>query len=168
MIIALRLIHVFAGVFWAGAVFFVASFLMPSIRDAGPAGGEVARQLIGIRKYPRAVFIIALITVLSGIALYGMNISMSNGAFARSRAGMTYGIGAIAAVLTLVIGMAVLMPTSNKLGALGAAIQSGGGKPSPDQAAEMQRLQGRIASASLVATVLVAITVLTMAIARYV
>src|SRR5262245_14641360 len=101
MTIALRLIHIFAGVFWAGAVFFVTSFLLPSIRDAGPAGAAVSRQLIVIRKYPRTVFIIAILTVLSGLALYGHNVSISNGAFARSRAGMTYGIGGIVAILTL-------------------------------------------------------------------
>src|SRR4051812_34319577 len=104
MLIALRLIHIFAGVFWAGTVFFFVSFLLPSMRDAGPGAGPVTKQLIAVRKYPMKIFIIALVTTLSGIGLYGMDNSMSNGAFARSRSGMTLGIGGLAALLTLIVG----------------------------------------------------------------
>ncbi|HEY9230261.1 MAG TPA: hypothetical protein VIP11_26655 [Gemmatimonadaceae bacterium] len=168
MIIALRLLHILAGVFWAGAVFFVAVFLLPSIRDSGPSGGAVMRQLVGVRKYPIFVFVFALITVLSGAALYMRNVSLSAGAFARSNAGMTYGIGALAALVTLGIGMAVLTPTAKRLGVVAATVQAGGGPPSAEQAAEMGRLQARMGVATSTVAVLLLVTVLTMAIARYV
>lgn len=167
MMIALRLLHVITGVFWAGAVFFAVSFLFPSIRDAGPGGNAVARQLIGVRQYPKKIFIIALIAVISGFALYAQNVSMSDGAFARSRAGMVYGLGGVAAVLTLVAGMVIMTPTSTKMGALGAAIQAGGGTPSPEQAAEMARLQAKMTMGSRIAATLLLVVVITMAIARY-
>jgi succinate dehydrogenase/fumarate reductase cytochrome b subunit len=167
MMIVLRLLHVITGVFWAGAVFFAVSFLFGSIRDAGPAGNAVARQLIGVRQYPKKIFIIALIAVISGFALYAQNVSMSEGAFARSRAGMVYGLGGVAAVLTLVAGMVIMTPTSSKMGALGAAIQAGGGTPSPEQAAEMARLQAKMTMGSRIAATLLLVVVITMAIARY-
>jgi uncharacterized membrane protein len=167
MMIALRLLHILTGVFWAGAMFFAVSFLFGSIRDAGPAGNAVARQLIGVRQYPKKIFIIALLAVLSGFALYYQNISMSDGAFARSRAGMVYGLGGVAAVLTLVAGMVIMTPTSAKLGKLGAAIQASGGPPTPEQAAEMARLQAKMTMGSRIAATLLLFVVVTMAIARY-
>ena len=167
MTIVLRLLHIITGVFWAGAVFFAVSFLFGSIRDAGPAGNAVARQLIGVRQYPKKIFVIALIAVLSGFALYSQNISISDGAFARSRAGMVYGLGGVASMLTLVLGMIVMTPTSTKMGKLGAAIQAGGGTPTPEQAAELARLQGKMTMGSRIAATLLLFTVVTMAIARY-
>jgi uncharacterized membrane protein len=168
MMIALRLIHVLAGVFWAGAVFFVVSFLLPSMRDAGPGAQAVSRQLIVIRKYPLKVLAIAIVTVLSGIGLYMKDASMSNGAFARSHAGMTYGIGAAAALATLVVGFTVLTPAANRLGALGAVIQAGGAPPTAEQQAEMARLQARMTMGSRLAASFLLVTVITMAVARYV
>ena len=168
MMLALRLIHVLAGVFGAGTVFFAVSFLLPSMRDAGPAGAAVSRQLIGIRKYPMKILIIAILTVLSGFAMYGMNISMSGGAFARSRAGMVYGIGGVAALLTLVVGMTMITPSANRLGAIGAAVQTSGGPPTAEQQAERGKLQAKMTLGSRIAASLVLVTVVTMAIARYV
>jgi uncharacterized membrane protein len=168
MMIVLRLIHVLAGVFWAGTVFFFASFLLPSMRDAGPAAGAISKQLIVVRKYPRTILIIAILTVLSGFALYGMDISLSNGAFARSRSGMVFGLGGIAATLTIVIGMIVMTPTANKMAALGAAIQAGGKPPTPEQAAEQGRLQKKMGMGTQIGAVLLFIAVVCMAIGRYV
>ena len=166
--IALRLIHILAGVFWAGTVFFFVSFLLPSMRDAGPAAGAISKQLIVVRKYPRAILTIAILTVLSGFALYGMDVSVSNGTFARSRSGMVFGLGGVAAVVTIVLGMIIMTPTANKLAALGAAIQASGQPPTPEQAAEQVRLQKRMAMGTQMGAVLLFICVVCMAIGRYV
>ena len=93
---------------------------------------------------------------------------MSNGAFARSHAGMTYGIGATAAIATLVVGFTMITPAANRLGALGAAIQAGGGPPTSEQQADMARLQARMTLGSRLAASLLLLTVITMAVARYV
>jgi uncharacterized membrane protein len=168
MMIVLRLIHILAGVFWAGTVFFFASFLLPSMRDAGPAAGAISKQLIVVRKYPRAILIIAILTVLSGFALYGMDVSRSAGAFARSRSGMVFGIGGFAALLTIIIGMIIMTPTANKMAALGAAIQAGGRPPTPEQAAEQARLQAKMGMGTQVGAVLLLVATICMAIGRYV
>lgn len=168
MMIVLRLIHVLAGVFWAGTVFFFASFLLPSMRDAGPAAGAISKQLIVVRKYPRVVLIIAILTVLSGFALYGLDISLSNGAFARSRSGMVFGLGGIAATLTIVIGIVIMTPTANKMAALGAAIQASGKPPTPEQAAEQAELQKKMGMGTQMSAALLFVAVVCMAIGRYV
>ena len=39
LIVVLRLLHIFAGVFWAGAVFMLTRFVMPAVAASGPEGG---------------------------------------------------------------------------------------------------------------------------------
>jgi uncharacterized membrane protein len=169
MMIVLRLIHILTGVFWAGTVFFFASFLLPSMRDAGgPAAGAISKQLIVVRKYPRAIMMIAILTILSGFGLYGLDVSRSAGAFARSRSGMVFGLGGLAALLTIIIGMVIMTPTANKLSALGAAIQAGGKPPTAEQAAEQAALQKRMGMGTQIGAALLFICVVCMAIGRYV
>ena len=167
MMIALRLIHILLGVFWAGAAFFVATILLPSIRAAGPAGGPVMRQIVGVRKFPVLATYAGLLTVVSGGFMYWHNIKISQGVWARSIPGMTYGIGAIAAIVTMGIGGAIMAPTAKKVGELGAAMASAGGPPNPTQAAEMQALQARLQFGTRIGAAFLCITVITMAIARY-
>ena len=66
------------------------------------------------------------------------------------------------------MGRTINAPTAKKLGDLGASVRAAGGPPSAEQAAEMQRLQGRLAGAMKVAAVLVVATAALMAVARYV
>lgn len=167
MMIALRLVHILAGVFWAGAVFFVASMLLPAMRDSGPAAGPVMRQIIAVRRFPAVATTAALLTVISGIWMYWRDTSISDGAFARSTAGMTYGLGGIAAILTVILAAVVQGPTSKKMGQLSAAIAASGGPPSAEQAATLQKLQARLTFGARAAAALLGITVITMAIARY-
>jgi hypothetical protein len=52
--------------------------------------------------------------------------------------------------------------------ALGAGMQQAGGPPAPEQIAEMQALHARMAWSSRTASVLLIITTMLMAVARYV
>jgi hypothetical protein len=54
------------------------------------------------------------------------------------------------------------------MGALVAAIRASGGPPSPEQAAEVQRLQVRLTNAMRVAAVLLLLAIAAMSVARYV
>jgi hypothetical protein len=167
MMIALRVIHILGGVFWAGAAFFAALFLLPSMHDAGPAAGPVMRQLIGVRRYPTVVSIIAGFTVLSGLGMYWYNGSHSNGAWYKSVPAMTYGLGGLAAILTMGVAGGILTPTAKKLGQVGGAIAAAGGPPSGEQTKTMAALQARMAMGTRLAAALLHITVLTMSVARY-
>ena len=44
--LVLRLIHILAGVSWAGAAVAFAAFVDPSVRASGPSGGPVIQQLV--------------------------------------------------------------------------------------------------------------------------
>jgi hypothetical protein len=165
--IVLRLLHIVAGVFWAGSLFFLAGLMLKAVRETGPAGGRVMRQLIGAQKLPAQLGGAAIVTILSGAAMYWHNYSLTAGAFASSRPGMAYGAGAIAALVTLAVGLGVVAPTGAKLVALGGAIEAGGKPPTPEQASTLGVLQGKMRFAARLAAATVAIAVITMAVARY-
>ena len=168
MMIALRIIHIVLGVFWAGGAFFAAMFLVPSVRASGPAAGPVMRELMEVRKFPIYALSFGLLTVLSGLWMYWHDNSISNGSFAKSHAGMTYGLGAIAAILTLVVGATIMGPTSNKMAKLMGEIAAQGSPPNPQQQEMIKQFQGRLALGTRLASMLLGITVVTMAIGRYV
>lgn len=165
--IVLRFIHVLSGVFWAGSVIFVAGFLVPGLLASGPAGGQVMQQVMAVRKYPEAAGIAAVLTILSGGTMYWHNAAVSSGGWAGSVPGITYAIGALSALAAFTIFVTVIRPTGNKLLAFGRAMQSSGGPPSPEQAAALVGLQIRMAGASRLGAICLAITVVAMAIARY-
>jgi hypothetical protein len=64
-IIALRILHIGFGVFWAGSLFFMTSLLAPAIRGCGPAGGVVMRQLVVVKKLSVRLATAAIFTVLT-------------------------------------------------------------------------------------------------------
>jgi hypothetical protein len=48
--IILRLVHILAGVFWAGTVFLMAGFLVPTMRATGREGGVFVQYLMRERR----------------------------------------------------------------------------------------------------------------------
>ena len=168
MVYVLRLVHIIGGVFWVGSVMFAAFLLAPTLRALGPGAGPLMNQLVKVRKMPLIMMISSIATVGAGIWLFMIDISVSQGAFMRTGTGMTFGIGGVLAILGFIVGMAVNAPASKRLAALGTAAAARGGPPSPEEQAEIQRLQGRMSTASLVVTVLLVLATGAMAIARYV
>lgn len=167
LMIVLRLIHVLGGVFWAGSVLFVAAFFIPAVAASGPGGGQVIQQVMAVLKYPRAAGIAATLTILSGGWMYWHNMKVSTGGWAGSAPGMTYGIGALSALVAFTVFVTVIRPTGNALLAFGRTMQSRGGPPTAEESAAISRLQMRMSGASRAAAACLAITVAAMAIARY-
>ncbi len=166
MLLAFRIFHILAGVLWVGAVIFVAMFLMPSLRAAGPAGGPVMSQLTQ-RKMPIYMMAMAIITILSGTGLIWINSAGYPGSWMQTSMGRTYGWGGLLAILAAIVGMAMSSPAVRKMGAIAQGIAKRGGPPTPEESAEMQRLQGRMALSIKIVSVLVLLATTAMAVARY-
>jgi hypothetical protein len=164
MTIALRLLHIIAGVLWVGALGLMVMFIMPAVGRTGAAGGQFMQHMVKNTKLTTYMPMLGLVTVLAGAGLYYHNIRLSNGEFARSTMGMVYGIGAVAAILGLIIGGAMTGGSANKIGKISAAA---GGSPSPEQAAQIAALQVRMRTGARVTFALLLITTITMAVARY-
>ena len=161
--VILRIVHIGLGALWVGAMVFTTFFLGPAVRDAGPAGGKVmvALQRRGLMN---VMPIIALLTILSGIGLV-QHVWGGMGVFMASRAGLTYAVGAVAALIAFILGIALLRPTMKRAAALAASLES---TPSEEVFAEVKRLRTRGAAAGHVTSWLLVLALGAMAVARYV
>jgi hypothetical protein len=167
LLLIARLLHIVLGVFWAGTLFFSALFLLPSIRDAGPDGAKVVAGLLK-RRFVDVLPAAAILTVLSGFWLYWYASAGFQPEYMGSRPGMWYGTGGLTAVIGLVIGLAVVRPSMLKAAALG---QSAASLPAGEKEAALAQagaLRARAAKANRVIAVLLGITLVTMALGRYV
>jgi uncharacterized membrane protein len=167
LLIFMRLLHVLLGVFWAGTAFFNAFFLMPAMRDAGPDGAKVGAALLR-RGMLNALPIAAVLTIVSGLWLYYRVSIAFQPAYMGSGPGMAYGIGAVAAILALAIGLTLVRPTMTKVATLAPLVATAPANERETKAAQLQALRSRAATLNLVVTVLVAVAAITMAIGRYV
>jgi hypothetical protein len=167
-LIVLRVLHIGFGVFWAGAAFTMAWLVAPTLREIGRDGEKFMEGLVVRRRLPVVLMVSAIISVLSGLALYDRNSAHFQQFYLTSGPGITYGIGGIAAILVFVIGMSVNAPAAKKLAAIGQRVKASGGPPSAEDTAEMQALQKRLALALRVTAWLLLVTLVAMAIGRYV
>jgi hypothetical protein len=167
-ILLLRFIHILSGAFWFGAVIFVTALLMPSLRAVGPAGGPIMDQLTRVRRMPLVMMGAAVLTILSGFGLYAHDSGGFSGPWMRSGTGMVFGLGGVAGLLAVIVGMTTASPAGRRMGQLAGQIKAGGAPPTAEQVAEMQVLQGRIARGSAVVAVLILIAITAMALARYI
>jgi len=162
----LRLIHILAGVFWAGSAFFLAGFLIPAVRETGPEGGRVMGYLVVRRRLPVFVGIAMLLTVLSGLIMYGRTAAATHGTWTGTAPGIAYGVGGLAAILGAIVGMGVSGAAARRMAAIGQRAAEAG-RPSPEQQAEIQGLQRRMMLGARIAAGLIAVAVVAMATARY-
>jgi hypothetical protein len=163
VVLILRFLHVFLGVFWAGSGLFLAFFLGPAVKAAGPDGGKVMAR-ISASKWPIAIAASALLSTLAGFALYFINWGQASS----TPSGIGFSIGGLFGLLSLIVGGAIVGPTSAKAARLGQEIQAAGGGPPPaDKLAEMGKLQMRLERATNINALLLVIAVLMMSISRY-
>jgi uncharacterized membrane protein len=165
--VVLRLIHILSGVFWVGGILFLARFLFPTATALGPAAGPVMDHLNRVLRLPQILLGAGLITVLSGFTLYWRDSKAAGPAWMGSPTGMVFGTGAVFAILAIVIGLTVNMPTAKRLGELMASIQASGSPPSPEQRGALQALQARLGSAIRAVATLLVLATAAMAVARY-
>lgn len=168
VLLLLRAVHVVCGVLWVGAAVFLAFYIIPSVRDAGPGAGPFMQKL-GARKPPTYMLTLGALAVLSGLGLYWR---ASNGfqshEWLRSGSAMVFGLGGVLALFILILGGAVISPAGKRMGELASQLQAAAGPPPQELVAEMQRVQARLARTNTLAAVTLIVATLCMAIARYV
>lgn len=166
MFLTLRILHVVTGVFWAGTVFFLVSFLLPAMGKIGPAAGP-----LGAEFQDRKVFvklpIIGLIAIITGFWMYYLRMQ-GGGGWAATREAMTLGTGGIAALVALIVGAMVSRPNQDKAMSLGKEAGTMAAGPEKDAKMAMAGVHRAtsVMAARIVATLL-GITVVAMASARY-
>jgi len=166
MIQVLRLLHILSGAFWFGAVIFTARFLMPSLAASGPAAGPVMAQIVK-RGISQAMMGAAIVNVLAGVWLMYLVSAGDVGAWMKTGTGRTLSLGATFAILSMIVGMAMNTPAGKRIGVITAAAGKRGGPLTPEEAAEMTRLQGRIRTGTTIVAVLLTLALAAMAVGRY-
>lgn len=162
VLIVLRLIHIAAGAFWAGSALLIALVLLPGVRRSGP-GGERHLPMAAISQ---AMSLAALLTTISGLLLYAW-VSRFHWGWIGTPMGIGYTLGSLAGLAAFLLGLMSTGPTSTKLGTLAGQIGAAEGPPKPEQAAELARLQAKLATSITVSTILTTAALALMAVARY-
>jgi hypothetical protein len=166
--VVLRLVHIFCGVYWAGTIFFFVTLLEPSMRDSGPDGARVMQSLIG-RHYLNIMPAIAGLTIVAGFLLMWRVSSAFNGGWMSSGPGRTLSLGALSAIIAFGIGIFGMRRSVLRIGDL--MRQAGQTPDGPAKDALLAQVPGLRRRAQLSArwvAVFLALTVATMAMARYV
>ena len=166
-LIILRIVHIFAGVFWVGIVFMVTRFLGPNAKVLGPDASKFMQRLMGPMRLLDVALTSAFLTVLSGICLIWIFSDGFQMEWMSSATGITLLFGGICALVTFFIGLGVTKPSFKQLQALGRDIGASGEPPSSEQQAEMAAIQARMGKAGNIAFILLVIAVLTMSVGRY-
>jgi len=168
-VLLFRLIHITAGVWWAGSIFLFVMFVQPSAKAIAPAGAPFMMELLGKRKVADRILGLATVTIAAGLVLYWIDWhdAPSLGDFAAHGHGLGITIGALSAITAFLIGLFATRPTANRFMALAGQVAASGGPPTPKMGQQIQQLQGRLAALAKVNLTFVTIAVVCMATARY-
>lgn len=150
------------GALWFGAIAVMALFVMPSIAQTGPAGGQVMNTMLR-RGFGGFMSAVGGITVLAGLALYWRFTASFDMTIVHTNAGLAFGIGGAIGIVALIIGGSIVGRGSDTIMRLGGQLTSM--PDGPEKLAVMQRLASlrqRVANASRLVLALVAITVILM------
>lgn len=166
--IVMRLIHIVLGALWVGGVGLLVMFIMPAVARTGPVGGQFMQHMVRNTKVTVYLPILGMFNVLSGLVLIWRDSSASGGTFMKTASGMTYSVGALAAIIALIFGSVMSGRSAAQLKAMMAAAETSGGLSAAEQGQRIAMLQGRMRLGARVAFALLLITVVCMAVARYV
>jgi len=165
LILTLRIAHVAGGILWVGGAMLYLFLILP-VAKSTESTGQKFMQTLGPR-FGAMMRIVTTVTVVSGALLYARFIPGGLSFIWNTGPGAAFTLGAIAALISYGVGVGVFGPTQEKIGALGAAMESAGGPPRPEQVMEMNRLQSSLMKAYRFDFVLLMIAMVAMAVARY-
>jgi len=166
LMIILRIIHIFSGVFWVGVSFFNIGYLQPTIRATGAEGQKVMQHLTQQTRFTAAVYTAATLNLLSGLIMYWI-VSGFRPSFMTSGYGLSLTIGGIAGVIAWVFAIVVIRGILGQMQAIGRAIQAQGGPPTPEQGSALQALSGQLVKMGQWGVVLMIIALLGMSVGQY-
>ncbi len=168
LIVVLRAIHIFGGIFWTGAALALYGFVVPSANATRPESGRFMQHLAGQSGLTAWMTIASWATVIAGVALFSPVTGQFSAEVMRSPRGITLSLGALLAIGTFLEGQLLVAPTARKMAAVGRGILETGKPPTPEQVTELQKIQGRLQRAGTRGAVMLSVAAICMAIARYV
>lgn len=166
-ILFLRFVHIVAGVLWFGAAALYFFYVEPTVKSLGPAGGRFMFEFVEKRRYPIFMTVVSLLTILSGLPLYWIVSGGFQTNWMKSGPGLGFTIGSLLPFVAFFMGIFLMTPRGKRMGELGREIGESGGVPSPEQTNEMQKLEKEFSQIELVEFIILSISLIAMATARY-
>ncbi len=160
--VILRLVHVVAGVCWAGGAFLLAGFVTPTVQTTGAAGGQFMQRLAG--KMSLYLGVTAVLTTLSGVILYANRLDFRL-AWIGSGEGIVLTIGALAGLAAWGHGVMVTGKLTQQAAELGKRM--GSGPPKPEVLMQMRSVQAKLEKNGRISAMLLLISVIGMSVAEY-
>ena len=167
LIIVLRIIHIFCGVFWAGYALFNYFYLQPTVKALGPDGQKTMQHLSQKTNFLNVIYTAATLTMLSGLAIYwiifGFNMS-----FITSGYGSVLSIAGFSGIIAWFIVVAFVRNIFVQMQSVGGQIATSDGPPNPDLLIKMQSLVARLGKLGKYAMIFLVIALLGMSAARFI
>lgn len=167
LLLILRIIHILGGTFWAGGSLLMTGFIEPTVRTSGDDGRRFMQRFAAQSGLTTWMLIASTATVLAGLWLLWIISAGLALDFLTTGRGLGLTLGSLAATVGYGAGYFMQNRPIRRMVALGGQIAASGGPPSPEQAAEIQRLTAIVRRGGHITTGLVVIAVLFMATARY-
>jgi hypothetical protein len=167
LMVVLRIIHIFAGVYWVGSTFLIAGYIAPSVQAAGDAGRVFMSQFSVKSSFSMSMAVAGTLTLIAGLLMYWEIFGFRTAAF-ESGYGIALSIGALAGILALIFGMVYQFKSIRKMKHIFADVDAAGGPPSPEQQGQLAHEGERIALGGRIGVVLMTIALIGMAVAQYV
>ena len=163
LIVVLRVIHIGAGIFWGGGSLMMNFFFGPAVIATDQVGKQFAGHMMLKTKFVMVMTVMALSTVLAGATLFWIDSHGLTSAWMKSNSGIGFAIGGLFGLVAFVAGV-MFGQLNKKLATIGSQVQ---GKPTPEQMAEMQSIQKRIATITPFHIYSIIIAILLMSASRY-
>ena len=168
LFLVFRAAHVAAAAVWIGSHIFSTFMLVPAIDAAGPSGGQVMMR-INQRGIVAYMFSVALLTIVTGVALFWRFTGGFDPAVAATHAGLAFGFGGTAGILAGVIGGGVIGRNAKRVASIGATLATtADGEEKTTLLSQAAALRRRMKVGSQLVTALQAIAVVLMTLAHYV
>ena len=163
--IVLRLIHIFAGVFWVGGVWMLTTYIGSTARALGKDAAPFMQHFTLRSGFQRAISIAAGLSLLSGLSLYWEN--FGNAIVINTGRGLALTFGGAAGIVAFFIGIFVIGRTTNKIRTLADSMAASGGPPSKDNLGMMQTMQEKVASAGALTAVFMVLALIGMTLSEH-
>ncbi|HEY6102731.1 MAG TPA: hypothetical protein VI007_05840 [bacterium] len=165
-IAVLRLIHIFAGVFWVGTIWYFALFLLRRVKTFGQDTGRIM-QTITAPPFPTYMAVAAILSPLSGIIMYWRDSAGFSRAWLATTPGIVLTIAAVLGIAAALEGLFESLPTTLRMARLGRAVAASGKPPAPAVMQEVQALSARLERVLYRMAYLMLLAVIGMATFRY-
>jgi uncharacterized membrane protein len=166
-LLVLRFIHIVASVCWAGGGIIFFLFIEPTAKALAPTGMQFVQYMVTKRRFSIFMVVSSTLTVLTGALLIWQHASGNWLGYMSTGPGLVFTLGSITGVVVYFIGMFGVNPRAVRLSKLGQEIQAAGGPPTPEQGAELHKLDREMSAYGLADFLLVAMSLGLMATARF-